>query len=356
MKVSVEVLTYNHEKYISQALDSILMQKTDFAYEIVVGEDLSTDATRSIVLDYQKRYPGIIHVILSEENLGGKKNHFRTYPACKGQYIAVCEGDDYWTSPDKLQRQVDFLDSHPDCSICFHNVTVVTEDNPAETRVYCPADQKTISTLDDLIIKNFIPTCSVLLRNGLVTEFPDWFLPLAMSDWPFHILLARHGQIGYLKDVMAAYRIHPNGSWNQRGPIEQLKELTRVYIALDHYFGAPYRAKIKPGIYRTFDFFAARLSQQVHTLNQVKQQSGSFAEAYRDLPPPLRLSTKSWRKILGFFFASAGFANQKLENLALVRYCFLQAVWYDPTWLSNRGVWSLMIQSVLGKKMASFFR
>ena len=127
MKVSVLVITYNHEKFIAQALDSVLMQETDFIYEIIVGEDCSSDQTRKIVLAYGEKYPDKVRLLLPEQNLGMMYNFITTYRACRGQYIAILEGDDYWTSDRKLQKQVDFLDSHQDCTACFHNVNVVYE-------------------------------------------------------------------------------------------------------------------------------------------------------------------------------------------------------------------------------------
>lgn len=109
MKVSVLMITYNHEKFIAQAIDSILMQQVNFDYEIVIGEDCSTDGTRAIVIQYQKEYPDKIRLLLPEENLGMHKNFVQTFRACQGEYIALLEGDDYWTSPRKLQKQVDFF-------------------------------------------------------------------------------------------------------------------------------------------------------------------------------------------------------------------------------------------------------
>ena len=128
MKVSVHMITYNHEKFIAQAIESALMQQVDFDYEIVIGEDCSTDRTREIVVAYQQRHPDKIRLLLHEQNVGVSLNDIRVYRACRGEYVAWLEGDDYWTSPHKLQKQADFLDSHPACSACFHPVTVFFED------------------------------------------------------------------------------------------------------------------------------------------------------------------------------------------------------------------------------------
>ncbi len=212
MKVSVGITTYNHEKYIARALDSVLMQKTDFDYEIVIGEDCSTDDTRAIILNYNKRHPGRFRLLLNERNLGGHGNGGQVHRACRGEYIAVLEGDDYWTSQDKLQKQVDFLDAHPGCSICFHNVRVVFEDGRKEPYDYCHPNQKQFSAVEDLLYSDFIPTSSTVYRNGLIPEIPAWISRLPMGDWPIHILNAQHGDIGYINEVMGVWYIHPGGA------------------------------------------------------------------------------------------------------------------------------------------------
>ena len=116
-KVSVLMITYNHEKLIAQAIDSVLMQKTEFPFELVIGEDCSTDGTRAVVLEYSRKYPGIIRAHLRERNLGALENGRDVFRASRGKYLAVLEGDDYWTSPEKLQVRADLLDKHPATAI-----------------------------------------------------------------------------------------------------------------------------------------------------------------------------------------------------------------------------------------------
>src|ERR1700676_449892 len=113
MKLSVMMITYNHERYIAQAIESILAQKVNFDYELVIGEDCSTDGTRAVILDFHRRYPSRIVPLLRERNLGGPRNFLGTLAACRGKYLALLEGDDYWICTDKLQRQVDFLEANP---------------------------------------------------------------------------------------------------------------------------------------------------------------------------------------------------------------------------------------------------
>ena len=121
-KVSVLMIAYNEEQFVKQAIQSVLMQKANFEYELVIGEDCSTDRTREIVLEFQRKYPDRIRLLLAKRNLGASVNWIRTLRGCRGQYVANLDGDDYLTSAHELQKQADFLDAHPECSICFHAI------------------------------------------------------------------------------------------------------------------------------------------------------------------------------------------------------------------------------------------
>lgn len=215
MKVSVSIVTYNHEEYIAKALESILMQRTNFDYEIVIGEDCSSDNTREIIVGYQKKYPDKFRLLLNEKNLGMHANGAQVLDACKGEYISMLDGDDYWTSPDKLQKQVDFLDNHPECSACFHDALIVHEDGSREPASYRPS-QKEFSGVEDLLLDNFIPTSATMFRKGLFGKAEDWTSPLKMGDWLIHILNALHGKIGYLDETMSVYVVHRGGVWSTK--------------------------------------------------------------------------------------------------------------------------------------------
>lgn len=212
MKASVLITTYNQEEVIGQAIESALDQVVDFEYEIVIGEDCSTDRTRSVVCKYRDRFPDRIRLVLREQNLGLMKNFPQTFLECRGRYVACLDGDDYWTSSNKLQRQVDFLDAHPDYSICFHNALMVWEDGSQAPIVHSPPGGRSTYHLGELFKHDFISTASVaMVRNHLVTEFPDWYGTLPVPDWPFFVLHALHGKIGYLDEDWTVYRQHPAG-------------------------------------------------------------------------------------------------------------------------------------------------
>lgn len=246
-KVSVSLVTFNHEKFIAQAIESILLQEVDFSYEIIIGEDFSSDKTREIVIEYQKQYPDKIRLILPEENLGcyGQKIFVQTLQACRGEYIAILDGDDYWTSPNKLQQQVDFLDNHSECAICFHDVTTIFEDKSRPSRRYNDFEPSRFSSIENILKSNFIPTCSTVYRRGLFDEFPEWYCDTVCGDWVLHVLNARHGKIGYINQSLAVYRVHSNGLFSSMKRIQQLKEAIKCYKLLNKYLNFEYNYIIK---------------------------------------------------------------------------------------------------------------
>jgi glycosyltransferase involved in cell wall biosynthesis len=249
------MITYNHEEYISKAIDSVMMQETSFDYELVIGEDCSTDRTREICIAYQNKYPNKIRLILNEKNLGAKPNFIQTFYACKGQYIAFLEGDDYWVSSRKLQKQVDFLETHSDYAICFTRTVCFDEDKKSETYSIPPEEyRKETLTIEDLLRCNFIANCSVLYRNGLFGNFPDWFLSLEIGDWPIHIMNAQHGKVGYLDEVMAIYRIHSRSYSAGKNAVDKLLTTIIVYDIINPYLNFEHASLIremKAEIYQT---------------------------------------------------------------------------------------------------------
>jgi predicted O-linked N-acetylglucosamine transferase (SPINDLY family)/GT2 family glycosyltransferase len=270
MKVSVLMVTYNHENFIAQAIESVLMQKVDFEYELVIGEDYSTDNTRQIVIDYQRKYSDKIRLLLPEVNLGAHKNFLNTFKACQGQYLAILEGDDYWTSGEKLQKQVDFLDKNLDFAICFHNVLVFWQDNSRSPVIFLHNQPKT-STIENLLINNFISTPSVMYRAGLVQQFPNWFYEQSMGDWTFHILNAQHGKIGYIDEVMATYRVHAKGVWSSKSRESQIKETIRMLDTIKYHFSSQYQAIINTSI----NFYSQQLASVLtdEELNKSQQET-----------------------------------------------------------------------------------
>lgn len=207
--VSVCMVSYNQEKYVRDAIDSILMQKTNFEIEIIVSDDCSKDATPQILKEYEKRFPGVVKPMLGEVNLGYPNNQRRSLEAASGKYIALCDSDDYWTDAYKLQKQVDYLETHDDCVICFHNVMHIYDDNSQARSLVNPLDFPTeLTALDVINRKWFLPTNSEVFRREYLT-FPTWYDEFLHIDYVINILLAQHGSLHYFPDVMSVYRHTP---------------------------------------------------------------------------------------------------------------------------------------------------
>ena len=219
--VSIVCIAYNHARFIRDALDGFVMQKTNFPFEILVHDDASTDGTADIIREYEAKYPDLFRCVYQTENQWGKKDPCKNFlfPMVRGKYVALNEGDDYWTDENKLQKQVDFLETHPDFSVCFHSVTVHWDDNSKPDDIFPPAIMrfdKTVLTLDDLLKHNFIQTNTVMYRWRFHTDsfdlIPDGILP---GDWYLHLLHAQVGKVGFLPDVMSFYRRNQGGIWTE---------------------------------------------------------------------------------------------------------------------------------------------
>lgn len=253
MKVSVLIMTYNHASFIRQAIDSVLMQRCNFDWEILISEDCSTDGTRAIVAQYEREHPGRIRLLLSSQNLHNNQIVVRGIEASKGKYIALLDGDDFWISPEKLQRQAAFLDTHPDCAICFHNAKTVTEGKEEESRNWTPVNHPEITSFKQLWFGNFIATSSTMFRRGLIEYLPRWyddFFPI--TDWPLHILNAEHGDIGYLNETMSVYRLHDGGCYSRLSAREQQRETLRFYHRMNKNLNYKYNSLAKLAISKYF--------------------------------------------------------------------------------------------------------
>lgn len=236
MKLSVLIITFNHERYIAQALDSVLSQQTAFDFEVVIGDDCSTDGTRAIISDYQKRHPEKIRLLPAEKNLGPTRNFIKTYKACKGQYIALLEGDDFWTSEVKLQKQADYLDAHESFVLCFMDSSVVNEDGKVTKESRLEENRKRDLVQMDIVSGLVPPTNTVVFRNNVVNEIPDVFYTAVNGDILFFSLLAEYGDAGYIDEAAGAYRMHGGGSWSAKSDAYLLTNNLKVRLALLEFF------------------------------------------------------------------------------------------------------------------------
>ena len=230
--VSVVMITYNHERYLAEAIEGVVRQVTDFPIELLIGEDCSTDGTREIALSYQILFPEMIRVITSERNVGMHKNGERLIAAARGKYIAFCEGDDYWSIPDKLGLQISILESDSNISLVCTSWRTISEDG-------IPINTDTLSLergrghyfgLDDIIVSGKIRTLTVCSRTVLVREAMSES-PLCkrgrypMGDHPLWVALSRYGVCYCIPDVSASYRVSPESTTRPRDPMNAYKFL-----------------------------------------------------------------------------------------------------------------------------------
>jgi glycosyltransferase involved in cell wall biosynthesis len=245
--LSVCVLTFNHSSYIKHALDSILQQSHTFGLEIIVADDYSQDGTREIIKEYATKKPDLIKIIPRVRNVGAFKNLVELLGSAQGKYIALCEGDDYWTDPLKLQKQVDFMESNPGFSICFHAVEVLNENAVDKTPKLLVQNIKSVTTIENLCEGNYIYTASCLFRNHLFEEFPEWYETCPLGDWPLHLLNALHGKIKFINEPMAVYRMHSAGWWSQLGGITLERKCLKTIKILTMHFENKYKPYFMKG-------------------------------------------------------------------------------------------------------------
>jgi glycosyltransferase involved in cell wall biosynthesis len=231
MMVSVWITTYNHENYIAEAIEGVLRQVTTFDYEIVIGEDCSDDNTRAIVIAYRDKYPDKIRLFLPPKNIGMNPMFYATYPLCTGKYIAWLDGDDYWTSSDKLQKQVDFLERNPDRVMCFHRIRMVNEmlGNSYDSGHPSRASDDTLTQDHFVDSVNPVYAPSVVHRNVLGSVLPPWFFQLPFPDLGFYFLFLQHGKIQYLPEVMSVYRIHKAGAYQGNSVYNNLNKFVLFF-------------------------------------------------------------------------------------------------------------------------------
>jgi glycosyltransferase involved in cell wall biosynthesis len=214
MKLSVCVFTFNHVNFIRQTIDSVLMQRANFDFEIVISDDCSTDGTADIVREYELRYPEKIRAFLNEKNLGIMQNNAFAINQCRGEYVALLDGDDYWTYELKLQEQVDFLEANRQYVFCFHDGNILLSNGTLDMTTCCGDKQKRHVMLIDIICDTHIPTFSIVFRRNSLGKFPpEGYFKLKAPDRPVFLLLASQGPGYYLNECWAVYRKHSNGAW-----------------------------------------------------------------------------------------------------------------------------------------------
>lgn len=203
--ISVAVITYQHEAYIRECLDSIIGQKGDFSLEVIIGEDCGQDSTYDICKEYEAKHPDIIRVLESKQNLGVMPNFVRVMKEAKGDFVAICEGDDFWIDEFKLQKQLDFMNSNPECTLCFHNAEIRHEGFNRKDGLFVGNTSKKFYSSEDLIKEFRLPTASYFYRKASF-DIPEWIAKVYNGDYSIALILSDVGQVGYADFVGSVYR------------------------------------------------------------------------------------------------------------------------------------------------------
>jgi len=298
--VSICCTTYNHEKYIAEAIESFLMQKTNFAFEILIHDDASTDNTAKIIREYEKKYPEIIKPIYQTENQYSKGVQILftyVFPKAKGKYIALCEGDDYWTSPLKLRKQVGCMELHPECSLCVHAAEILSSKKEL-IRIKRPYTSNKFYSVEEVISKGgfIFPTNSMFFKTTLVKKMPNFCMNAPVGDYPLTIFLALKGEIYYVDCCMSAYRYMVEGSWsrrmhlNSKALIEHVERTNSMLHEIDEYTNYRYTNTINEKILQNevavlrnnFDIKGIKLAKykKIYCKLSIKQKVKIYIGAY----------------------------------------------------------------------------
>lgn len=292
--VSIRCLVYNHEPYLRDCLNGFIMQKTDFPFEAVIHDDCSTDHSANIIREYAEKYPDIIKPIYESANLYSKHDGSLgrcVNAACTGKYVALCEGDDYWTDPLKLQKQVSFLESHPDYSMCC--ASAYADDGKTRKIIGTPKDVDL--TTHELIVRGgaFIPTLSIVYLREAMEGYEDFHGKISVGDYPTQIYCGIKGMVRFLHDIVGTYRISSTGSWTERtfGDHNKAKQF---YISEIEWFQHA-DAFTKRKYHRSFQYVIGKDLYSLYELDhsfskQLRRNHNVFYYAFRHL---------SLRRILG---------------------------------------------------------
>lgn len=252
-KVSVAMVTYNHVAYITHAVESVLAQRTDFDFELLVGDDVSSDGTRELLRGLAARHPERLRLVLHRQNLGllGKRNLAALVELCRGEYLSFLDGDDFWSSPEKLQFEVDFLDAHREFSACCHDVWTLDRDGTRRaTKLGYPEEVARV-TAARMLTEGFPHISTIMVRRALLPRFPDWFFEVAMGDWTIGILCARQGPVAFFRDrPMSTYRLHNTSHWLGRPLLDRTRDEIFAMETFDRHLQGEGRTAIQRHINR----------------------------------------------------------------------------------------------------------
>lgn len=291
LKVIIRCLVYNHEPYLRDCLEGFVMQKTNFAFKAVVHDDCSTDGSAAIIREYAEKYPDIIEPIYETENLYSKRNGslrqvMDAATMNRSDYIAYCEGDDYWIDPHKLQKQVDYMDAHPECTMVCTNAHIeapkgiLTEEDLKNMGWYHYNESRIMAT-EDIITKGgwFIHTCTTLYRANIKDSYPEECQRCHVGDYPLQIFAALKGSIYYMHEKMAVYRYMSVGSWTEKdckmkeenANILPTRNILKMLSSLDNYSKKYYHSAF---IERQIHLVSVNLNNYPHQRKEILKSLG----------------------------------------------------------------------------------
>jgi glycosyltransferase involved in cell wall biosynthesis len=278
------MVTYNQVRFIGQAVRSVLAQRTPFPVELVIGDDGSTDGTTDLLRTLAAEHPGTIRLLTRDRNLGFARNSLDVIAHCHGEYLACLDGDDYWTTTDGLARQVAYLETHPDCVLCFGRADyLIDATGEILPGAVGPTQHQPSYDLDDLLAQgNFVTTNSVLLRRPQLDQeaLARHSLALLCVDFVKHLLLAQRGRLGYLDEVFYVYRGHPGGVFNGQPKVKQARAALAVYVEMGAALQVKERASFRLGLSRRYlDLFRA-----LGRSDGLKNRLGAAGQALRLAP------------------------------------------------------------------------
>lgn len=231
--VSIACLTFNHTEFITQAIDSFASQKTNFHFEIVVGDGGSTDGNREKIEELANKYSNIhFQLVFPDKDPGIFGTIQLIIQNARGKYLAFCEGDDFWTHPEKLQIQIDYMETQPNCSLCFHRIGILKDGQIFNKQTPVPVNPQ----ITDLIQQNFLYTPTCVYRKSTLDHIPQEFLSHNTADYFLHVLAASQGEMHYIDEEMAVYRLHDGGYWLNRTEKDRLLHMGHVYLTMYNYF------------------------------------------------------------------------------------------------------------------------
>ena len=245
--VSIICTVYNHESFLRNALDGFVMQKTNFPFEIIISDDASTDSSADIIREYEKKYPKLFVPFYYKENQYSKGIPFFAndlLAKSKGKYIALCEGDDYWTDPYKLQKQVDFLEANKDFAICATNAMQIN----GKTETILGYSEDCIFEHNDFILGNRISTLTVVFRN-LPVVLDKNYRKCIIGDWPLWLLISEYGKVKQFKDITAVYRVHSQGEYSGSSDLKRRYMILKTQFYINKITKNKYQNKIIPLLY-----------------------------------------------------------------------------------------------------------